>query len=166
MMMLNGTELKASTVLQAMVTGLIKSQDDPDFRVKMATFGRIEDQLCHGCAANLALAEMFGGGRSASELMFGYAKTLNYKSNYIHANLSAVIKLEPLDVQDSSPIDIKELECNVDFARLGDVSLLIFFLTGELNKSFDGRWLLEDEDWEEQLPEVEATIAEMIVAGY
>ena len=173
MMTLNGTQLKASTVLQAMVTGLLKSKDNSNFVLKMRTFGYVENKLCYGCCATLALAEMFGKGRSASEMMLGYAENQPDWPKYVYAYLSDVIKLEPLDVQDPSPIDILEhlnqlkyLERAVDLARQGEVSRLIGLLIGELNESFNDRWDLEDEDWEEQLPVVESTIAEMIAAGY
>ena len=164
--MLDTKNLKTSTVLQAMVTGLLKSKDDPNFVVKMSTFGHVKEQLCYGCCATLALAEMFGEGLSASELMLGHFRTQSDQSDSIEAYLSDVLQLEPSSGQDPLSIDLEDLESLVDSVRLGDVSFLIKFLTGIDNESFDDRWLLEDEDWEEQLPVVESTIAEMIAAGY
>ena len=172
MMMLNETQLKASVVLQAMVTGLLKSKDDPNFTVKMETFGEVENKLCYGCCATLTLAEMFGKGRSASEMMLGHVNTRLDESDDDYAYLpdvylSDVIKSDPSIPQDPLPVDLVEFEFAVDSARTGKVSLLIGYLTGEFNnESFDRRWILDSNDWEEQLPKIEATIAEMIAAGY
>ena len=166
MMMLNGTELKASIVLQAMVTGLLKAKNDSNFVVKMRTYGYVKDQLCYGCAATLTLVEMFGEGRSASELMLGYVNTPVAQPHLVEAHLSDVLQLEPLEVQDSSPINLKKLERAIDSARTGKVSLLIGILTGRYDESFDDRWNLEDDNWEKCIPIVEVTIAEMIAAGY
>ena len=165
--MLGIASLKPSIVLQAMVTGLLKSKDDPNFVVKMETFGSIENKLCYGCCATLALAEMFGEGRSASELMLGHFSTQSNRSDFAYAHLPDVLQFKPSSTQDSLPIgDLKKLERAVDFARLGEVLALIKFLTGDFDESFDGRWKLNDEDWEEQIPIIKATIAEMAAAGY
>ena len=160
MMMLNGTELKTSTVLQAMVTGLLKSKDDRNFTVDMSTFGTVENQLCYGCCATVALAEMFGRGRSISEIMLKYREEFYPEADRptsasAYAYLSSYLQLQ-----------LKSLEDAINSARLGDVSELIAFLTSEVNKSFDDRWILCTENWEEQLSNVKATIAEMIAAGY
>jgi hypothetical protein len=166
MMMPNGTELKASDVLQAMVTGLLKSEDNPNFIVKMTAYGYVEGELCYGCCATLALAEMFGEGKSVSELMFDYAKAHAYRQNFVYAHLSDVIQSEPSSGQDSLPIDFKKIESLVDSVRLGDVSPLIKFLTGKDDESFDDRWYLNDRNWKECIPTIKATIVEMIAAGY
>ena len=167
MMMLNGTELKASTVLQAMVEGLLKSKDDPKFTVEMGTFGHVKNQLCYGCAATLTLTEMFGDGRPASEIMLSYAKTPINPLEYVEARLSDVLPLNPSSTQDSLPTyELCDLERAIDDVRTGEVSSLIYFLTGRYDEPFDGRWKLGDENWEEQIPEIERTIAEMIAAGY
>ena len=168
-MTLNRTELKTSTVLQAMVTGLLKSKDDRNFTVDMSTFGTVENQLCYGCCATVALAEMFGRGRSVSEIMLKYREEFHPEADRptsAYAYLSSYLQLELSSAQDSLPIDIKSLEDAINSARLGDVSELIAFLTSEVNKSFDDRWILCTENWEEQLSNVKATIAEMIAAGY
>ena len=164
--MLDFENLKASDVLQAMVTGLQKSKNDPDFVVKMETFGKVKNNLCYGCCATLTLAEMFGKGQSASELMLGFIKTSVDDSGFAYAFLSDVIPLEPLIAQDSLPITLENLEEAVDKARMGSVSWLIRLLTGKKNASFDRRWYLRSDNWEEKLPDVEVTIAEMIAAGY
>ena len=164
--MLDIASLKASDVLQAMVTGLLKSKNDPNFVLKMRTYGYVESGFCYGCAATLTLVEMFGEGQSVSELMFDYVKAHAYRQNFVYAHLSDVIPLESSSGQDSLPIDLKKIESLVDSVRLGDVSFLIKFLTGIDNESFDDRWLLNDGNWEKCIPEIEATIAEMIAAGY
>ena len=182
MVMLNGTELKASTVLQSMVSGLLKSKDDPNFIVKMESLGYVKNNLCFGCCATLTLAEMFGEGKLTSEMMLAYVKAeeaeeidklknLEDLANYARIGrevyLSNVIKFDPSIPQDSLLIDkLYDLEKAVNNARVGYVLSLIEFLTGEANKSFDGRWFLDDWDWEEQIPKVERTIAEMAAAGY
>jgi hypothetical protein len=170
--MLDIENLKPSIVLQAMITGLKKSKDDPNFIVEMSAFGYVKNKLCYGCCATVALAEMFGQGKSASELMLSYdlkvrsEKLYSYLSDHVYANLSSVIELEPSRVQGSLPINLQRLEISVEYARIGHVSSLIEILTGELNESFDDRWNLGNGNWEEKLPIVEATIAEMIAAGY
>ena len=182
MVMLNGTELKASTVLQAMVSGLLKSKDDPNFIVKMESLGYVKNNRCFGCCATLTLTEMFGEGKLASELMFGYVKAeeaeeidklknledlVDYARIGREVYLSNVIKFDPSIPKDSLFIDkLYDLERAVDNARVGYVLSLIEFLTGEVNKSFDGRWFLDNDNWEGQIPVVKATIAEMIAAGY
>ena len=165
-MMLNETQLKASVVLQAMVTGLLKSKDDPNFTVTMATYGTVKNKLCYGCCATLALAEMFGEGQLASELMLSNVSPQFNPSHPVYFYLSSVLQFDASNGQDSFPIDLRDLERAVNNTRKGHVSELIEFLTGEVNESFDRRWNLNDHDWEEQLPEIERTIAEMIAAGY
>ena len=164
--MLDLENLKASTVLQAMATGLLKSKDDSDLIVTMRTYGEVKNSLCYGCCATVALAEMFGKGRSVSELMFGYVKAPADRLKCTNAPLSNFIQLKPSSNQDSFPIDLRNLEAAVDNARLGNVSELIHFLTGEISESFNCRWKISNLNWEEQLPIVEETIAEMIAAGY
>ena len=170
--MLDFASLKASDVLQAMVTGLLKSDSDPLFRVDMGTFGEVKHEICYGCCSTLVLAEMFGKGKLASEIMLGYSNDSGFTdtplskvlqaddSGFTDTPLSQVFELE------SFSTNLKKLERVVNNARLGYVSRLIEFLTGEFNESFDGRWELRTDDWKEQLPIVEATIAEMIKAGY
>ena len=168
--MLEMSSLKPSIVLSAMVTGLLKSKNDPLFEVDMGTFGKVGKEICYGCCATLTLAEMFGKGKSASELMLGYAKTHFNHPNSAHlpdTHLSNVIALEPSSTQNSFSIDeLYELEQAVNSVRLGFVSPLIKFLAGEFNTSFDRRWFLTNQNWENCIPEIEATIAEMIKAGY
>ena len=154
--MLDIASLKASDVLQAMVTGLLKSDSDPLFRVNMGTYGEVKHEICYGCCSTLVLAEMFGKGKLASEIMLGYSND----SGFTDTPLSQVFELE------SFSTNLKKLERVVNNARSGYVSRLIEFLTGEFNESFDGRWELRTDDWKEQLPVVEATIVEMIAAGY
>ena len=166
MMMLNGTELKASIVLQAMVAGLLKSKNDTGFVVDMSSFGCVKNQLCYGCAATLTLTEMFGNGKSASEIMLSNVKAQADSLEVVPVYLSAFIQSEPSSTQDSLPIDLTQLEQAVDYARIGAVSSLIELLTGEFNNSFNHRWYLDSDNWEEKLPVVKATIAEMIAAGY
>ena len=165
--MLDFASLKASDVLQAMVSGLLKSKDDPLFEVNMGTFGTVKKEICYGCCATVALAEIFGKGKSASEMMLAYVKTLNEQPDFIDAYLSNVIELEPSSVQGSLTLDeLENLECSVNYARVGYVSQLIKVLTGEIHESFNCRWCLDSHNWEKQLPVVQATIAEMIKAGY
>ena len=165
--MLEISNLKPSIVLSAMVAGLLKSKDDPLFKINMGTFGEVKNDLCYGCCATVALTEIFGKGRSISEVMLVHAKAHAYWPGCSYTPLSEILPLEPSNVQSSLSIDkLRNLEVAVDNARKGLVSLLIHFLTGDLETSFDRRWHLDDEDWEGQLPEVERTIAEMIVAGY
>ena len=165
-MMPNRTPLKPSIVLSAMVAGLLKSEDDPLFRVDMGTFGEVLREICYGCAATLTLAEMFGKGKSASEMMLGHVKAHPNRSEGFEAVLSDVIKSDASIPQDSLPVDLSELEFAVNNARIGYVSVLIEILTGKKDSSFDDQWHLGSENWKGQLPVVEATIAEMIKAGY
>jgi hypothetical protein len=173
--MLELSSLKSSTVLSAMVTGLLKAKNDSRFTVEMASFGHVENNLCYGCAATLALAEMYGKGQLISDMMLAYAKTqADQPSAFVYArlsdvctHLSDVLSLDPSSTQDFLSInELYDLENAVDKARTGRISWLIKFLTGEENTSFDKRWILETDNWEEQLPKVEATIAEMAAAGY
>ena len=164
--MLDLENLKASIILKAMVAGLLKSKNDTGFVVEMTTYGGVENNLCYGCAATVTLAEMFGGKRSASEMMLGYVKAPTDRTDFAYAYLSEVISLESSSVQESLPITLRSLERAVNNARQGEISVLIELLTGEVNESFDYRWSLGSINWEEKLPDVEATIAEMEVAGY
>ena len=154
--MLDIASLKASDVLQAMVTGLLKSDSDPLFRVNMGTYGEVKHEICYGCCSTLVLAEMFGEGKLASEIMLGYSND----SGFTDTPLSQVFELE------SFSTNFKKLERVVNSARRGYVSWLIYFLTGKQDNSFNGRWFLKTDDWKEQLPIVERTIVEMIAAGF
>ena len=163
--MLEMSSLKPSTVLSAMVVGLLKSKDDRLFEVDMGTFGKVEEEICYGCCATLTLAEMFGKGKLVSELMLDYVRTHPHRSH--SAQLSTVIALEPSRTKDSFSIDqLYDLEQAVNSVRLGFVAPLIKLLTGEVNSSFNGRWSLNNENWEKRLPIVADTIAEMATAGY
>lgn len=163
--MLSPEILKASTVLKAMVESLLKSKNDPRFTVEMKSFGHIRNEVCYGCAATVTLMELFGGGKSASELMIDHAKTQTYESGIAYVHFSDVVRLDPPVFQNSRTIVLEDLEDAVDYARKGGVSWLIEYLTGEQNQSFDSRWILEDQNWEEQIPEIKKTITEMIAAG-
>ena len=134
----------------------------------MTTYGYVRNKLCYGCAATVTLAEMFGKGQSASEMMLSssHVKARVDRLEFVPAYLSQIIELESSNVQNSLPISLRKFEKSVEYARTGEVSVLIEVLTGEVNKSFDGRWYLDDEDWEEKVHVVEATIAEMAAAGY
>jgi hypothetical protein len=152
--MLDPKNLKPSTVLEAMINGLLKSKTDPLFTIDMDSYGHIEDGICYGCVASVALADMFGAGQSASELMFAYS--LRRAARY--TNLSNIIEF-------STPMDLEELEMAVDSARKGEVSKLIQFLTGEVNRSFDRFWHLENHNWEQQLPKIRLMITRMVAVG-
>ena len=163
--MLDIASLKPSHVLQAMVNGLLKTKSDPLFEVDMGTFGTVKKEICYGCGASVALAEMFGKGKLVSELMLDYVRTHPHRSH--SAQLSTVIALEPSRTKDSFSINqLYDLEKAVNSARLGEVVPLIKLLTGEVNSSFNGRWSLNNENWEKRLPIVADTIAEMAAAGY
>ena len=155
--MLDPKNLKPSTVLEAMINGLLKSKTDPLFVIDMSSYGHVEKNFCYGCCASVALVDMFGGGKSPSELMLPYshAKSARY------TNISNVIELNSTPM----PINLEELEIAIDSARRGEVSILIRFLTGVVNRSFDRWWNLENHNWEEQLPKVKLAIARMIDTG-
>jgi hypothetical protein len=176
--MLNPEMLKPSTVLAAMVSGAIKSRNDPHFTAAMKEVSRGQtipfDEIYNKCIYNkcivtVTLVEIFGQGKSPSELMLDYSKTPSNQSNFMEAYLRNVIELDPLSIKDSLSINKLEiLEQGIDLAQVGEVSELIDLLTGELTQeteSFDGRWSLEDENWEEQISVVQSTIVDMIAIG-
>jgi hypothetical protein len=178
--MLDVANLKPSDVLQAMVNGLLKTKSDPLFEVDMGTFGMVKQEICYGCGASVALAEMFGTGQSASELMRNLVALgetppidpLGLSSGpYFSTPLSDCIDLKPSyrEKLESIGTDLYKLERVVNNVRLGDVTLLICLLLNKTDESFDDfddRWSLGTDNWEKQLPEVEKTIAEMREAGY
>lgn len=180
--MLDPKNLKPSTVLEAMINGLLKSKADPLFVIDMSSYGHVEENdFCYGCCASVALVDMFGGGKSPSELMLAYshAKSARYTniSNVIELNSiyqSTLLEYGEIDTKisnaielnsNSTPINLEELEIAIDGARRGEVSILIRFLTGVVNRSFDRWWNLENHNWEEQLPKVKLAIARMIDTG-
>jgi hypothetical protein len=59
--MSNSEMLRPSTVLSAMVAGLLNSKKDSRFVIEMSSFGHVKNEICYGCAASAALVEMFGG---------------------------------------------------------------------------------------------------------
>lgn len=179
--MLNPEMLSPSTVLAAMVRGLKKSKSDPNFVVKMDTYGSVEKkiEMCYGCCATLALVEVFGEGQLPSKIMLAYVENAYvdaegekmyspniYQTNIVKVLLSDDLKLEISNNQEIWSIKkLKHFEDEIDAARLGCVSSLIQFFGGEVNKSFDYLWELNSNNWEEQLHIVEKTIVEMIAVG-
>ena len=175
--MLDIASLKPSHVLQAMVNGLLKTKSDPLFEVDMGTFGTVKKEICYGCGASVALAEMFGKGQSASELMRNLVALgetppidpLGLSSGpYFSTPLSDCIDLNPSDREklETGETYLYKLERAVNSARLGAVSRLIEMLLNKTEESFDDRWFLGTDSWERQLPEVEKTIAEMRKVDY
>lgn len=57
--------LRFSQVVRAMVNGLKRYGDDPDFEIRMATYGAVQRtlegrEICMGCAATCAIQELAG----------------------------------------------------------------------------------------------------------
>jgi hypothetical protein len=179
---MNFKTLRPSTVLAAMVEGLKESKSDPHFFPYMSLNEYVEGCICYGSPQSVALAKMFGAGKSASELMLSHAETGNHR----FIRMSAI-----LSTDDFSYDHLSTLEHTIDFARRGEVSCLISSLSylkdkkpnelgffdakwdfmsdkwkvDDLNYSFDTRWYLKEDNWEKQLPIVQETSVEMIAAG-
>ena len=186
--------LKPSTVLTAMIEGLKKSKTDPKFILNQACNGAIVSGMICSNISSLVLVEMFGQGRTISDLMTQFVETKHGKAY----TPKAVYEIDIIGDLLLGGVDITEMLNNnlinyqtdektapiyrlsnfreeVFAASEGAVSWLIAFIMGDLladnfseeklNTSYDGRWNLKNDDWEGQLPVVELTIIEMIAAG-
>ena len=128
--------------LQFMVDGLKRQSERKDFKVAMDTFGHYSEGTCYGCAATCTIQEIA-------------KKDLNELS---------------LDETESRAQDLKfdlkqldRFESFIDDARIGNLeNLFAFMKKNTLHKpSYDGRFYLNTNDWESQLPKVEKLIAEL-----
>jgi len=135
-----------SDALQAMVDGLREQSKREDFIIDMGWFVGKEDGICCGCAATCALQRLAG---------------VNFTiENSINANRFDLLQLK----------GAISFESVIDDARQGYMSELFGFYGFDRdsnpdlpqNPNFD----LETDNWEEQLPDVEAYIAELRAAGY
>jgi hypothetical protein len=161
--MLNPEMLKTSTVLAAMAKGLKKSKSDLRFELDIMSCGKVTNEMCYGCTALVTFVEMFGQGKTPSEVMIAYAKTRENELERVNVGPAEALNL---DRSRSESEFYNTLAHVIESAQKGNVSHLIGFFTGSFDScSFDSRWNLKNDNWEGQLPLVESTILEIIAVG-
>jgi len=134
-----------SAALQAMVDGLRKQSKRKDFVINMSTYGESRGEICFGCAATCAVQQISGINLTVEDIDVA---NQSLKLGYDFDHLSA-------------------FEMSINAARLGDMYLLFLFfdLVWQYDFDYDERFFLKTENWEEQLPAVEALIAELKEKG-
>lgn len=137
---------KPSQVIDAMIHGLQKAADDPEFRFDMLTFGDVREDICYGCAATCAVQELYGI-RFTPEQYLKTAQT-GQKGTYCHIAV----------LGDS---DIPEFEYMIDSLRSGHLADLLRYcliapdLTNARWRALCSRWeavYLNEDDWQAQVP--------------
>jgi hypothetical protein len=138
-----------SSALQAMVDGLRSQNERHDFHVDMCTFGEYDEDMdiCFGCAATCAVQEIFGKNLRGHDIV----------------NIFDRADIFGCDIK-----DIDSFESAINYARLGNMSLLFeyygyygpeFLVTLPHLILYTGNWLIN-------LPLVEEYIKELIERGY
>lgn len=131
-----------SEAVQLMIDGLREQSKRPDFKIKMNTYGCFNGDICFGCAATCALQKMTG---------------INFTWDNI---LTTPARSEAVSIPQ---IEVNDFEVAIDWLRLGQV----YYFAGEICKllELDGDfpdpeddWSLTDENWESELPKVEAYV--------
>ena len=156
---------KPSELLQVMVDGLIRHKDLPDFKVDMGTFGHKHEDIYYGCATACALSELMGTTypdalrRYPGSYGFGWDTGLSYRAmeQCLTATCERRAKL------------IDKIETAIDCARCGNtLGLWEFGYTAglEIRIGFLGRFHLENDNWETEIPKVIEVIRELQALGY
>jgi len=132
---------KPSAAAQAMVDGLRRHSQRPDFRISMTTFGFSCGEVCFGCAATCATQE---------------AAQVNYDTISINYTGARAV------VCGVSESDLWKFEGAINSFRTGfTFSLLAYFgLSHMYREGFNERFKLQSSDWKNQLEAVEILIAE------
>ena len=133
---------KVSTALQAMIDGLKFQSQRKDFRIDMSTFGDFSDSgdkenpVCFGCAATCTIQQLLG-------------------VNFTDLRIESLKERSRLTIRNSDDLD--RFEDAIDNARMGDL-IPIFDYMGNLDSHElidDSQWILNTDDWQEQMPLVQ-----------
>jgi len=133
---------KVSTALQAMIDGLKFQSQRKDFRVDMSTFGAFHESrnkgnpVCFGCAATCTVQQLS-------------------KVNFTDSQIDSLEERSFLTIHNSNDLD--RFEDAIDYARMGDL-IPIFSYMGNLDSHElidDSQWILNTDDWQEQMPLVQ-----------
>lgn len=143
---------KVSKAVQAMIDGLKFQSQRKDFRVDMATFGGFSNSgdkgslVCLGCAATCAIQQLFG-------------------INFTDSQIGSLSGRSRQTVRDANDLD--RFEEAIDMVGRGDSSYLFDYM-GDLDShepSDDNRWVLNTDNWQEQLPLVQDFVDRLKLKG-
>jgi hypothetical protein len=132
---------KPSEALQAMVDGLLEQSQRSDFQIYMNTYGEYDsyDDICHGCAVTCTVQKLLNKNLTEENIY-----------SYSHSEFFGID-------------DIRIFESVMDDARMGYlVSLFEYFnLLDKYHHSFDKRFWLRTDNWQEEIPKVKELINEL-----
>lgn len=182
------TTWNPSDYLEAMIIGLRKLSDHPDFAFRMTTFGEVEvvdgRRVCFGCAATAAIGEI--AGKLYPDVIASIEPDdLEYfrlGEDNGWAELAALggtkTGLDGVDWgQSKIHWVVGRLEVAFDDARQGSLGGLFNFCQecypeGTIRKMsfndrvrWNGRWHLSSMDWADEIHLIESTIVEMRAVG-
>ncbi len=143
---------KPSEFLQAMVDGLRAAAETPKQDICMKTFGHVDQEgVCYGCAATWALQNLAGKTLTAEQVEL----------------LGSTHELPTKDFYGVSGRRIYDFETAIDWARKGEIGELADFchIARKTLAPWLTRWWLTTMNWRDELPAVEAAIAEMRAEG-
>jgi hypothetical protein len=152
--------MSPSDLLQIAIDGLIENAADPLFKPDMDTYGEKKYGICFGCLATCGLAKLNG---------VLYSETVQ-KLSELHVdhfiNFSNVASIAGWTQKKRR--DLEDYELAIDEARQGDLESLFEFcnIWPDDVRVFRCNFILDTDDWREQLPAVEAKIAELKATGF
>lgn len=144
---------KPSEALQAMVDGLLKQSQRPDFRIDMSTWGRKSGRkykgqyICYGCAATCAVQEI-----ADKDLSCEVVTALQLRAEALGFNGD----------------DETNFEVAINSARIGDTNPLFgyFGIYNQPHKFNRTGIFLGTTTWRREIPNILAYIETLKAAGY
>ena len=143
---------KISTALQAMIDGLKFQSQRKDFRVDMSTFGGFSNSgdkgslVCFGCAATCTIQQLL-------------------EINFTDSQIGSLSGRSRQTIRDSDDLD--RFEEAIDMVGRGDL-FYIFDYMGDRDShelSDDNRWILNTDNWQEQMPLVQDFVDTLKLKG-
>jgi hypothetical protein len=136
---------KPSVALQFMVDGLKRQSLRNDFTVEMGSFGdHIKDFKCFGCAATCTIQEI----AQKDFVDFNVIETTR-RANFLGFDV----------------YELSWFEGAMDFARRGKLSGIFNFCGQQYEQPQEYPFFLTNDNWKEQIPVVQETIAQLKQQG-
>lgn len=133
---------KPSEAAQAMVDGLRIQSKRSDFKIDMDDFGSTDGKICFGCAATCAI------------------QVLNKKDFTVEDLRSRAISRR--QAVRAAADKVARFESAINCFRMGvPIGLFNFFDIDYPAFTRSQNWYLDDDNWEDQLPKVEAYIKKL-----
>jgi hypothetical protein len=160
---------KASAVIRAMCDGLEANERRDDFKIRMSTFGLAALHKCFGCAATCAVMQISGHRFTPAVIASSRdrAKELDLDWDDVEKFEMAIDRLRAFS-RPQSLMDLCEVPVGVWIEALNDATGRDFrdvMATYELRPE-SRPWLLNDHDWQEQLPIVRRFADALEAVGY